>query len=183
MASSRHLLLLLISIAALAACSARLSTEPPATEGPLVIAPTSSPLPAATTSATVAPPYTILSGEPSQEPGTILFGDVAGNSIAPFAGYPLSFTIDRTWGFGAYFGRAVEGQQVDVALARQEGAAWVPMWTKSIPVVSGRAGVLGTLPTFTQPGTYRLDVMVDGDTLATSLMSMVPPCEGVCTGG
>jgi hypothetical protein len=39
------------------------------------------------------------------------------------------------------------------------------------------------LPKFEQPGIYRLDVMLEDEVLASSLMSMVPPCEGVCTGG
>jgi hypothetical protein len=159
------------------------SGTPHASAPPSVFAPTAAPSPNPVASAPLDPPYGILSGHPTQEPGTILFGDLNGNTIAPFAGYPLSFTIDRDWGFGAYFGRPVDGPSVSAVLVRQKGDEWLPAWTTSITIAPDTTGVLAMLPKFEQPGIYRLDVMLEDEVLASSLMSMVPPCEGVCTGG
>jgi photosystem II stability/assembly factor-like uncharacterized protein len=129
------------------------------------------------------PPYEIQSGQRDQDPGSIIFGDLDGDAIAPFAGDPLSFTIDRTWSFGAYFGRPAGASSVRVDLLRDTGETWSPVWSTELPIDPAAAGILGTLPKFAAAGTYRLDVRTNGDLLATARLSMALPCEGVCTGG
>ncbi|MCI0584581.1 MAG: hypothetical protein L0227_17120 [Chloroflexi bacterium] len=163
-----------------------------ATEDPPVLpttelkaSPVTTPRPTATQvpDAVPGPPYRIISGGGGQKRGTILFGDLDGNAIAPFSGYPLSFTIDRDLAYGAYFDEPVDVPAVTLALARQDGAAWTQVWSSSKPVSRGATGILGLLPRFEEPGIYRLDVMAEDVVIASSLMSMVPPCVGVCTGG
>lgn len=172
-------------VALVAACSNPTPSEAPRSTGaasPTAALATAEPSPT-TVAAAPTPPYRIVSGKPEQEPGSILFGDRQGNSIEPFAGYPRSFTIDRAWAFGAFFGHPIREGSVTVELFRQHGNDWITVSSVATPVEPGATGVLGSLAMFETPGTYRLDIRAEGAVVATSLMSMVPPCEGVCTGG
>jgi hypothetical protein len=149
--------------------------------GSSTLPPTAAPTPTQPIEVTSGPPYAIVYGH--QAPGTIIFGDLVQGGIAPFAGYPLSFTIDRTWSFGAYFGVPIGRTTVTFRLARKDGTKWDQTWSASEPIKADATGVLGTLPRFQKTGIYRLEARAGDQVLATSLMSMVPPCEGVCTGG
>jgi hypothetical protein len=125
----------------------------------------------------------VISGGLRQEAGTILFGDLAGDSLSPFSGFPYGFTIDRRWGFGAYFGRPVGATEVTVTLYRSVDGEWQVVWSEAKHVDPTTTGYAAHLADFAEPGLYRLDVGAGGVVLATALMRMEPPCVGTCTGG
>lgn len=122
-------------------------------------------------------------GAPATEPGTILFGPVEDGVVAPGPGYPLSFSIDLQLGYDALFDHSAGADEVKVVLARRDGADWLPVWSCSQAIAPGATGILGTLPKFEAPGVYRVDILAGDEVIASSLMSMVPPCVGVCSGG
>ena len=116
---------------------------------------------------TTAPPYPT----PSQGPGVTSAPSPTTVAAAPTPPYTIRS------------GRPVGATSVDVELFRQDGESWTPKWLNGADIAPEATGILGSLPMFKEPGIYRLDIRARGRVIATSLLSMAPPCVGVCTGG
>lgn len=178
-------------------------SPPPATEGrsaalaaspspTTVTTPTPSPSPQGTPGlspgpsavAVPTPPYPVFAYGPTQEPGTIIFGEPQDGGVEPYAGWPDGgLPIDRSFAFGAYWGTPANVSRIRITLYRVNDDTLELVWTDVMSIAKDATGFSDTLVPFKRTGLYRLEVTRGPDLLAWALTRMNPPCIENCSGG